>query len=146
MGLVLGAASLGFAILTSFAVSTRVFNDKGDDGFQPLFFSEGLSGLSERIGLSFTVVFVSFCLFIWLAASAGAYAWIQFSHEIEMTQSAVSNERSRIETKLKNARLESDPASELRAKQNALAGYGPFYGSDQIDRFTGSVMRCRFTF
>ena len=141
MGLILGAASLGFAILTSFAVSTRVFNNKGDDGFQPLLFSEGLSGLSERIRLSFTVVFASFCLFICLAASAGAYAWTQFSHEIEMTQSAVSNERNRIETKLKSARLESDPASELRAKQNALADYGLAYGGDQIDRFTGSVMR-----
>jgi hypothetical protein len=146
MGLILGAASLGFAIMISFAVSARVFNDKGDDGFQSLLFSEGLSGLLERIGLSFTVVFASFCLFICLAASAGAYAWIQFSHEIEMTQSAVSNERNRIETKLKNARLDSNPASELRAKQEALAESALFYGSDEIDRFTGSVMRLSIYF
>jgi hypothetical protein len=140
LGLTLGAASLSFAILTSFTVSSRVFN-KCDDGFQPMFLSGGLDGLRKRVGLSFSVVFASFCLFVCLAASAGAYAWAKFSNEIEMTRSAVSSERNRVETKLKNAGLESDRASDLRAKQEALAESALFYGSDEIDRFTGSVMR-----
>jgi len=140
MGLGVGIASLGFAIVTSFTVSTRVF-DKRDDGFRPMILSGGLDGLKKRIALSFSVVFASFCLFVCLAASAGAYAWVKFSNEIEMTQSAVSNERNRVETELKSAGLKSNAASELRAKQKALADYGLFYGSDQVDRFMSSLMR-----